>query len=84
MTTATRLYAPGYFGPEGDLRVIGQETAWLPGAIAEITKLEEESEPGDAELFVAGRDVPAWQRPPSADALSEAPAPRSDSVEYGG
>lgn len=83
MTTTTRLYAPAYFGPEGDLRVIGQETAWLPGAIAEITKLEEESEPGDAELFVAYRDVPAWQ-PLPADALSEALAPRSDSVECGG
>lgn len=71
MTTATRLYVPGYFGPEGDLRVIGQETAWLPGAIAEMTKLEQESEPGDVELFVAYRDVPAWQRLP-ADALSEA------------
>lgn len=36
MTTGTRLYAPGYFGPEGDLRVIGQETAWLPGAIETV------------------------------------------------
>lgn len=76
MTTATRLYAPAYFGPEGDLRVIGQETAWLPGAIAEMTKLEQESEPGDADLVVAYRDVPAWQRLP-ADALSEALVPQS-------
>lgn len=38
MTTAIRLYAPAYFGPEGDLRVIGQETAWLPGALAEIAQ----------------------------------------------
>ncbi|MEM6107442.1 hypothetical protein AAHS21_14545 [Mycobacterium sp. 050272] len=75
MTTTTRLYAPGYFGPDGDLRVIGQETAWLPGALAEITNLELESEPGAADLFVAYRDVPAWQRLP-ADALSEALAPQ--------
>ncbi|MCA2260866.1 hypothetical protein JF737_24140 [Mycobacterium avium] len=73
MTTATRLYAPAYFGPEGDLRVIGQETAWLPGAIAEMTKLEQESESGDADLVVAYRDVPAWQRLP-ADAYQR-PSP---------
>lgn len=63
--TTTRFYAPAYFGPEGDLRVIGQETAWLPGAHAEIANLELESEPGDADLFLAYRDVPAWQRLPA-------------------
>lgn len=73
MTTATRLYAPAYFGPEGDLRVIGQETAWLPGALAEMAKLEQESEAGDADLVVAYRDVPAWQRLP-ADAYQR-PSP---------
>lgn len=63
--TTTRFYAPAYFGPEGNLRVIGQETAWLPGTLAEIANLELESEPGDADLFLAYRDVPAWQRLPA-------------------
>ncbi|OAT69379.1 hypothetical protein AWB85_21695 [Mycobacteroides immunogenum] len=58
----TRQYAPAYLGPEGDLRVIGQETAWLPGAIAEVRKLNDERRLGESEVFVAYRDVPAYQR----------------------
>lgn len=56
-----RMYKPAYFGSDGDLRVIGQETAWLPGAAAEAKKLNDDGSQGDPEVFVAYRDVPAWR-----------------------
>ncbi|WP_156749640.1 hypothetical protein [Mycobacterium sp. E1747] len=50
---------------------MGDETTWLPGAAKEAHELHRAGDPGDAEIFVAYRDQPTWERLPQDDYEAE-------------
>ena len=71
MNRPRRAYAPAYVNPLGTVQPVGCETAWLPGAVTESREYNLAADPGDAEVFVAYRDVPPWQRLSESDTTAE-------------
>lgn len=60
-----RQYVPAYRAPNGRVIGIGEITAWREGAERDAKEL---SSPGDeTEVFVAYRDLPAWQQVEKAE-----------------